>query len=291
MDSPKTLKTSNFLINGFSSLFSAAISLIPGKLTTSEIGPDWCEVNEILVELAHLPYEFDGYRIVQISDLHLGSWMNGTRLAKLAEMVNALQPDLIAITGDFISSTDPNLEGELIYGLSILRAPDGIAAVMGNHDHRHGLALVAQALKMTGIENLNNRSLAIKRSKAQIWLAGTDSYTEGLANIQQILNELPEKDTAILLVHEPDFADISAATGRFDLQLSGHTHGGQVVLPLLGKLYLPRFGRKYPSGRYQIGNMTLYTNRGVGMIHLLLRWNCPPEITLFKLQSGDHAGG
>jgi predicted MPP superfamily phosphohydrolase len=291
MDSLKIWKSSDFWINRFSSLLSASINLLPGKMTANEIGPNWCEVIEVPVELPQMPVEFNGYRIVQISDLHLGSWMDGNRLAKLAEMVNHLQPDLIAITGDFISSEDPNLEDELVYGLSLLRAPDGITAVMGNHDHRHGLELVVRALKTVGIEILNNRSISINRGKARFWVAGTDSYTEGLANIQPILRHLPSSEPAILLVHEPDFADISAATGRFDLQLSGHTHGGQVVLPILGKLYLPRFGRKYPSGRYQIRNMTLYTNRGVGMIHLLLRWNCPPEITLFRLRSGDHAGG
>jgi predicted MPP superfamily phosphohydrolase len=97
------------------------------------------------------------------------------------------------------------------------------------------------------------------------------------------LERLPEEGAAILLAHEPDFADLSARTGRFDLQLSGHSHGGQVKLPLFGIPYLPRFARKYPRGRYQVGKMILYTNRGLGMVHLPFRFNSRPEITLFTL--------
>jgi predicted MPP superfamily phosphohydrolase len=103
--------------------------------------------------------------------------------------------------------------------------------------------------------------------------------------MDQVLKRLPEDGAAILLAHEPDFADISARTGRFDLQISGHTHGGQIRLPMIGFPYLPRFGRKYPRGLYKVGNMLQYTNRGVGMVHLPVRFNSRPEITLFTLSS------
>jgi predicted MPP superfamily phosphohydrolase len=92
---------------------------------------------------------------------------------------------------------------------------------------------------------------------------------------------------AILLAHEPDFADTSAATGKFDLQVSGHTHGGQVVVPFLGPPVLPYLGQKYHTGLYKIGNMFQYTNRGVGMNRLAVRFNCRPEITMFELESTE----
>jgi predicted MPP superfamily phosphohydrolase len=118
-------------------------------------------------------------------------------------------------------------------------------------------------------------------------IAGVDDVLENLADLKGVLRQLPEEGEAILLAHEPDFADISARSGRFSLQISGHTHGGQVVLPFIGPPILPPRGRKYPSGRYQINGMVQYTNRGVGTTTIEIRWNCPPEITVFNLQSEE----
>jgi uncharacterized protein len=103
--------------------------------------------------------------------------------------------------------------------------------------------------------------------------------------LDAVLDQLHDNSAAILLAHEPDFADLSAESNRFDLQVSGHSHGGQIVLPLYGPPILPHLGRKYPSGLYQVGNMLQYTNRGVGMARLPVRFNCPPEITIFTLKS------
>jgi predicted MPP superfamily phosphohydrolase len=99
-----------------------------------------------------------------------------------------------------------------------------------------------------------------------------------------LMKSLPQDGAAILLAHEPDFADVAAATQRFDLQISGHSHGGQIVLPIIGPPMLPEFGRKYPSGLYNINNMLLYTNRGVGVTTVNARFNCRPEITIFTLE-------
>jgi predicted MPP superfamily phosphohydrolase len=112
-----------------------------------------------------------------------------------------------------------------------------------------------------------------------------DDIWEGAPRLDEVTAQLSDNGAAILLAHEPDFADTSAATGRFDLQLSGHTHGGQVVLPFMGAPILPYLGRKYGSGLYKVGEMLQYTNRGVGMARLPIRINCPPEITLFVLES------
>jgi predicted MPP superfamily phosphohydrolase len=107
----------------------------------------------------------------------------------------------------------------------------------------------------------------------------------GDIRLEDVTARLGDNSAAILLAHEPDFADRSEATGKFDLQISGHTHGGQIVIPFYGPPVLPHLGRKYPSGLYKVGNMFQYTNRGVGMHSLAVRFNCPPEITIFELIS------
>ena len=118
-------------------------------------------------------------------------------------------------------------------------------------------------------------------------MGGVDDVWSGIARLDVVLEKLPEDGAAILLAHEPDFADASAATGRFDLQISGHTHGGQVVVPFYGAPILPYLGQRYPAGLYQVGDMLQYTNRGVGMARIPIRINCPPEITLFTLESPE----
>jgi predicted MPP superfamily phosphohydrolase len=114
-----------------------------------------------------------------------------------------------------------------------------------------------------------------------------DDVRHGDVRLNDVIAQLEENTPAILLAHEPDFADISAATDRFDLQLSGHSHGGQIVLPFYGPPRLPESGQKYPSGLYKLGNMLQYTNRGVGMDRLAIRINCPPEITVFVLDTEE----
>jgi hypothetical protein len=107
----------------------------------------------------------------------------------------------------------------------------------------------------------------------------------GNDRLDRVLSKLPPDGCAILLAHEPDFADYSAATGRFDLQISGHSHGGQIVFPVIGAIFLPNFAKKYTSGRYNVNGMAQYTNRGLGTAEIQVRLNCPPEITIFTLSS------
>jgi predicted MPP superfamily phosphohydrolase len=133
--------------------------------------------------------------------------------------------------------------------------------------------------------DLTNRVSTLDRDGEHLHLCGVDDVWDGDARLDDVIAQLHSDGAAILLAHEPDFADTSAATGRFDLQLSGHSHGGQIVLPILGAPRLPYLGRKYPSGLYKVHQMFQYTNRGVGMARLPIRINCPPEITLFILES------
>jgi predicted MPP superfamily phosphohydrolase len=125
----------------------------------------------------------------------------------------------------------------------------------------------------------------LERGGSLLHIAGVDDVWERQDRLDLVLDRLPAEGGAILLAHEPDFADTSAATGRFDLQISGHSHGGQVIAPFAGPLRLPHLGRKYPLGLYRVGDMLQYTNRGVGMVYPYVRFNCRPEITLFTLRA------
>jgi len=122
--------------------------------------------------------------------------------------------------------------------------------------------------------------------RACLYIAGVDDHLTKLDRLDRVLELIPGEGIAVLLAHEPDFADFSASTGRFILQLSGHSHGGQIILPFISKFFLPAKARKYPSGLYQIKDMYLYTNRGLGTTWLNLRYRCPPEITVIVLKSG-----
>jgi predicted MPP superfamily phosphohydrolase len=248
--------------------------------------PARIECTALSLRLPRLSPEFDGYRLVQMSDIHMNRFMTPERLNTLADLVNQQHPDLIALTGDFVTHNVGRHADDLIAGLRRLSAPDGVWAVLGNHDHWNGASYVESLLAEGHVTCLRNQVRTFSRAGALLHVAGVDDYWEDCARIDDVLAALPPDGAAILLAHEPDFADISAATGRFDLQLSGHTHGGQVVIPFLRPPVLPHYGRKYPSGLYRVGTMVQYTNRGVGMASPRFRFNCRPEITVFTLRCG-----
>src|SRR5215467_6638522 len=247
------------------------------------------------VRLPRLPHEFDGFTIAQISDFHYEDHFSIVPIRKGLEMVNALRPDLIALTGDFVTvpilyyhrhdarrfarNSEPC--GEL---LKTLRAPYGKFAVLGNHDSASDPNFITRALQSHGIPVLMNRSLAVERGRARIWLAGIDDVLEGRPDLSQALQQIPPGEVTVLLAHEPDFAD-QAVLAPVDLQLSGHSHGGQIWVPGIGAPWLPQLARRYPRGFYEVGKLKLYTNLGIGTIRIPVRLNCPPEVTLITLRS------
>ncbi|MFN2143991.1 MAG: metallophosphoesterase, partial [Anaerolineales bacterium] len=169
--------------------------------------------------------------------------------------------------------------------LGKIEGPKGKFAVVGNHDHWRVVDTARYLIAAGGFEDLTNRNVEMKIDQDSIRICGLDSYMEDLQDLKKAMADLHEGDVVILLVHEPDFADVSGATGRFALQLSGHSHGGQIYVPLLGPPVTPDFGRKYPRGRYQVEEMHLYTTPGIGMIPPYVRLNCRPEITMITLES------
>ena len=252
------------------------------------IEPSRVKVEYVSLTLPRLTPAFSGLRIVQISDIHMGSWMNAERLQHVADKVVEQKPDLLFLTGDFLvghifdKTSEDHLQ-EMIDILSPLAKSIPSFGVLGNHDHWTKSGAVREMLKISGIVELKNSVFTITRGKEHLHLCGIDDVWERHARVENVIDLLKDNSPAILMAHEPDFADVSAKTGRFDLQVSGHSHGGQVVIPFYGPPILPYLGQKYHTGLYQVGNMLQYTNRGVGMATPTVRFNCPPEITVFTL--------
>lgn len=247
---------------------------------------------KVEIPLARLPLPFDGFTIVQLSDFHYEEHFSAVPIRKAVDIVNGLRPDLVALTGDFV--TVPLLERRP----ALLKAAETAipcaeilskvtsqkVAIMGNHDAASYPKKITDALLGNHIPVLRNSSVAIERGKDRVWVAGIDDLLRGEPDLDQTLTGIPQTETTILLAHEPDFAD-DAAARSIDLQLSGHSHGGQIWIPGIGAPWLPPMARKYPRGLRRIRNLTLYTNIGIGTIRAPIRINCRPEITLITLRA------
>jgi uncharacterized protein len=240
--------------------------------------------------LPRWPERLNGFTVALLSDFHFDPYFSVHPLHSAIPMVNNLHPDLIVLTGDFVSVPLLGNEKKAALAaepcarlLSQMTAPHGLWAVMGNHDVETDRKRVTAALQAESIQVLANQSQAIERDGARIWLAGVKDVLVGNADLPKTLRGVPAGEAVILLAHEPDFAD-QAARFPIDLQLSGHSHGGQVRIPLLPPLYLPAMAKKYVWGTYHVGPLTLYTNAGLGTIGVAMRLNCPPEITLLTLR-------
>lgn len=244
------------------------------------------------IQLRRLPRSFDGFTIAHLSDFHYDHHFSVVPIGKAVSLVNGLRPDLVVLTGDFI--TVPVLDRERFVRksaetaipcaalLSQMQAPK--YAILGNHDALANPPLIVHSLQDHGIPVLRNASVPIERGNARIWLAGIDDLLRGMPRMDLTLKGIPPEEATVLLAHEPDFADQSARY-PIDLQLSGHSHGGQVWIPGIGAPWLPPMSRKYPRGLYRVQDLTLYTNMGVGTIRAPIRLNCPPEVTLLTLRS------
>jgi predicted MPP superfamily phosphohydrolase len=284
MPQQATLSRRAFLKITLASAVSTTLAGVGGFVYSREIEPGWIDVEPVRLTLPRLSPAFDGYRIVQISDLHADYWMNRDRLASIVELVNREKPDLVAITGDFVTYTPEVFANDLISTLRQLQARDSTVAVLGNHDHWTDAGTVREIIRASGIVNVSNTVHTLQRDNELLHIAGIDDYWEKQDRLDLVLDALPhDNHAAVLLAHEPDYADISAQTGRFDLQISGHSHGGQVIFPFMGPPILPTYGQKYPVGLYRVGTMLQYTNRGLGMVAPAVRFNCRPEITVFTL--------
>jgi uncharacterized protein len=288
-----------FLTAGVSGLAALALG------NTLFVEPQQLQARRVNIRLKRLPEAFDGFRIAQISDIHFGPYMGRAGVERAVRLAQSFNPDLVALTGDFVSH--PWLHGNGRAGAMFIEpCADGLAqckddkdkddkdgdkdkdkdmhlvSVLGNHDHSNGAAIVEAGLKDRGISVLRNASFPLQRGNDRIWIAGIDDAWFHAADLDKTLGGIPAGEATILLAHEPDFAD-HAARFPVDLQLSGHSHGGQVRLPGFGALILPEMAEKYPIGLNRVGELQVYTNVGLGVINPPVRFLCPPEVTFLTL--------
>ena len=261
-------------------------ALVGGRVLLSLIFErKWLTVYRVTVPLSSLPPALNGFTICQLSDLHRSPVVSEDHIRRAADMAMSLKADLIAVTGDFVHGR-ADLAPSCAAALSGLKAPYGVYGVLGNHDYwSRDVEAVADALTRGGVQLLTNRAVRLNVKGVDWWLCGVDDVWSGEPNLDAALQYVPDGAFRILLCHEPDFAD-EAAKLSIPLQISGHSHGGQVRLPLVGGFVFPRYGRKYTMGLQRIPNSStlVYTNVGVGTsLALPVRMNCRPEVTLMTL--------
>ena len=255
------------------------------SLPEKKFNPSEIDLVEINITLPDLGKNFVNYRILNLTDVHLGQWVNPEYLSDLIDYVNTLNFDLATLTGDYFSYVLDGYEDSLKDSFKKLKAKDGKFGVLGNHDHWMGAEKIRKLFKESDIVDLSNDVCVLSRGEDKLNLAGVDSSTVCADNLDKVLAKLDDCPT-VLLAHEPDFANESSQTGKIDLQISGHSHGGQFIIP---KVETTPFrgpnSTKYPVGLYKIRDMMQYTSKGLGTNSFRIRINCNPEITIITLKS------
>jgi predicted MPP superfamily phosphohydrolase len=248
------------------------------------VEPRWLELTRPRIHVRGLPSALEGLRIGLLTDMHAGAGTPISVIRRACRMVMAEAPQLIALTGDFAADDAPSFQ-RVLGALAELRAPLGVYAVPGNHDYIVGIDRWHREVQATGsIQDLTNTAVLREVRGARVCIAGVDDFTSG----EPTLEALPapeDRDLTILLAHDPDQGERSRrAHDRVDLVLSGHTHGGQVRLPFVGALLNPaRHDELYEQGLRRRPWTQVYTSRGVGTVHLAVRFLCRPEAAVLEL--------
>jgi predicted MPP superfamily phosphohydrolase len=274
--------------------FLAGAALTAGGLAlyAGEIERHMLMTVERTVRIRNLPAPFHGFRIAQLSDFHFHDYDESFFVRYAIQRVNALAPDMVALTGDFVTASGDNHVKRAVPNayacaeiLSELKCPIRLCS-LGNHDAVIKRE-VGDALHRNGLQLLMNQFTALERRGERIWVSGiADAYLD-IPNLSLAIPQRKPNEPIVLLGHEPDFADaIASQNYSVDLMLAGHTHGGQVRLPFMPAILLPAMGEKYVEDLHKVGTseMQIYVNRGLGCMHLPFRFNCPPELTLLTLQ-------
>lgn len=238
---------------------------------------------EVAVAVVGLPAEFTGYRIALVTDLHHGPVGPASWLERVADRTGELGPDLVALGGDFVSHARSDLDG-LERVLARFRAPDGVVAVLGNHDHWVDPDAVAALLERAGATVLLNRHRLIRRGRGALAIGGVDDFTHGAVRPEEAVAGVAPDVPRVLISHNPDLIEYLPVGLRVDVMLSGHTHNGQTHLPLVGPLTVPsQFGGRYLHGLTRVGTTWLYVSAGVGGGPIPVRWGNPPELPVIRL--------
>ncbi|GAB6990700.1 metallophosphoesterase [Paenibacillus pini] len=253
------------------------------------VEPNLLRLEEVSISTS-VTRDLDELRIVQISDIHLGKFYSLDKLSKLVARINGLKPDLVVFTGDLIDNFSQYDETSGVAPiLKQIKAPLGKYAVYGNHDQGGGgKHKYPKLMSSSGFKVLINEHKVLTIGSSQFVIAGLDDYLLGSPNLKKTFKNVPADAFVLLLVHEPDIAD-RLNSYPVDLQLSGHSHGGQVQMPGYGSVYTPPLAQKYREGLYTFDSgrskpLNLYVNRGIGTTRLPFRFDSVPEVTLLTLQ-------
>lgn len=279
----------SFLALGTASL--GGFALYSGEIARHELS-----VEDHVVRLSRLPGAFRGLRIAQISDIHFFEFTESFFLRKVVDRVNQLKPDLVVLTGDFVTfgpvrwpKTEAHKRMALHHMPECASILNGIRctsryATLGNHDMMVGGRYIYGDLVNQGLPVLRNSAVPLERDGQRLWLVGLGSACADDVALDRAIpaSALRDKEAMIVLAHEPDILP-EIARYNADLVLSGHTHGGQVRIPFMPPVFLPEYGKHYVEGWFRYGPTQLYVNRGIGTIGVPFRLNCPPEITLLTL--------
>jgi predicted MPP superfamily phosphohydrolase len=279
----RRLTRRHFLRLMLGSTATVGLAAAGGVTYTTLIEPHWLDLTRVNVPIPSLPAHLDGFTIAQLSDLHRGPEITEQDITQAVELALRQQADLVTLTGDYVTGSASYVVS-CAKALSPLTASSDVLACLGNHDHWTDADTAAGALSDRGITVLRNAAQEVADG---LWVAAVDDVWERHADLDKALDRIPTGATVVLLAHEPDYADEVAATAgdRISLQLSGHSHGGQVRLPFVRPPALPYLAEKYHNGQYRVSQMWLYVNRGVGMIAPAVRLNCRPEVTLLTLRT------
>ena len=262
--------------------------LITEAMPEKEFREDKIDLVNVEVKLKNLGKSFENYKILQLTDIHIGQWIAPEYLSDLVDYVNTLDVDMVVLTGDYVSYILDDYKEDLKKSFKKLKSKDGKFAVLGNHDHWMGADEIREILKASDIIDLSNDVYSLKKGEDSINIAGVDSCTVNEDDIDTVIKKIPDDSPCILLAHEPDFGETASKSNKFDFQISGHSHGGQLIIP--GIETTPFRGpnsRKYPVGKYIIGNMVQYTSKGLGTNSFQIRINCKPEVTVFTLKTAN----
>lgn len=225
-----------------------------------------------------------GLRLGFATDTHIGPFIRAQDVARALQLLLTSRPDLLLLGGDFICDS-PRFaeEAAAVLGEAAAAVPLGAVAVLGNHDYACDAHRIVRSLERRGIRVLRNETTRIECDAGALRIVGIDDAVLGTPDVARAFAGAPEGAPAIALWHEPDWAELTAQHGAL-LQISGHSHGGQVRLPLLGSIAVPTGGRRFVSGLHVAAGMPVYTARGVGVYRPPVRFRCPPEVTLIALE-------
>lgn len=260
------------------------LSILAFLLYCTLLEPNLIEVTHLDITIRDLPREFEGFTIVQLSDIHTGFWVTNDDVRQFVALANAEEPHIVVLTGDFLTRLSKDIPGTG-EALGDLKTKHGVYAVLGNHDYWEDEDAITEALSNNGIDVLFDEAREIRVGRGRLMVVGTDDLWEGAPDFDKAFEEVKDRDACITLAHNPDAA--MHMDGRLvDLALAGHTHGGLVVLPGIGALLSSSgLGRKVVSGLHEVNGVRMYISRGLGRGSTVVpcRFRCRPEIAVFTL--------